>query len=70
MMTLLAQYPTIEEASIVQGMLKSYGIPAEIGDNAISSIFPAPDSGSGQISLYVDSENVSKASALLKAHGD
>lgn len=64
-MKLLATYDTDAIAYIDKGYLESNGIPAYVDQNAMSSIFPAPDAGTSEIGLFVDDENYDKARALL-----
>lgn len=69
-MTLLRSYDNPEEAYIVQGMLRNNGIDSNVSVNAASALFPAPDGGIGAADLYVADADASRASEILKAHGD
>lgn len=69
-MTLLQEYDTPQEAYIVKGMLEANGIKAYISESVASSLFPAPDSGTGTTAVYVDEDSLDKALELLKEHGD
>lgn len=52
-------------------MLSANGIEASVSADAISSIFPAPDAGTGRICLYVANENdLEPALKLLHERGE
>lgn len=69
-MTLLQEYDTPQEAYIVKGMLESNGIEAYASVSGMSSVFPAPDSGTGTTAVYVADDSVEKAGELLRRRGD
>lgn len=69
-MKTIANYPDTASASIVKGMLESYGIPSTIDNQAMSSLYPAPMSGSWSVSLLVNDEDYDRAMAHLDSHGD
>lgn len=69
-MKTLGQYDTPQEAYIVQGMLRSNGIEAEVQESVASSVFPAPDAGTGVTVLFVREKDYDKAAELLASHGD
>ena len=69
-MVLLQEYDTPQEAYIVKGMLEANGIEAYVSEDVASSVFPAPDAGTGSTSLYVEEKDLDEAVRLLKAHGD
>lgn len=69
-MVLLEEYDTPQEAYIVQGMLEANGIDASVSDNSFSSVFPAPDAGTGSVQLFVAEKDVEKARELLRLHHD
>lgn len=66
----IAEYSNAEEAMIVKGMLAGYGIEAEVDTNALSSIFPAPGSGTNISRLFVADSDAKRAEELLREHGD
>lgn len=69
-MTLLQEYDTPQEAYIVKGMLESNGIEAYVSVSGMSSVFPAPDSGTGTTAVYVSDGSIEKAREILRRHGD
>lgn len=69
-MVLLQEYDTPQEAYIVKGMLESHGIEAYISQSVLSSVFPAPDSGTGAVGVYVSEQSLEKAKNLLRQCGD
>lgn len=69
-MPLLATYPTTAEAHIVAGMLENHGLHVTIQQNAVSSLFPAPDSGTFGISLWVPDAELERARRLIEEHSD
>lgn len=69
-MTLLTQYASQDEATIVQGMLEANGIDCRMHTDALSTLFPAPGAGGTGVSLYVEPSDVQRARELLKEHGD
>ncbi len=69
-MTLLQEYDTPQEAYIVKGMLEANGIETYVSESGMSSVFPAPDSGTGTTSLYVAANMADKARKLLGERGD
>lgn len=64
-MKLLNIYDTEAIAYIDKGYLENNDIPAFVEHNAMSSVFPAPDSGTSSIGLFVDDENLPEAKRLL-----
>lgn len=64
-MKLLSQYDTLQEAHIVKGMLDANGIDSFVSENALSSVFPAPDAGTGITSLYVGDADYERAYRLV-----
>lgn len=64
-MKLLEIYDTEAIAYIDKGFLESNGIPAYVEQNAMSSVFPAPDSGTSSIGLFVDDDKLGAARELL-----
>lgn len=69
-MTLLQEYDTPQEAYIVKGMLEANGIEAFVSESGMSSVFPAPDSGTGTTAVYVADGSLDKARNLLQQRGD
>lgn len=67
-MYLLREYSEEPAAYIDLGLLKNYGIPAEVQNGAMSEIFPAPGAGTGSIALYVPDEYAEKAEKILSEH--
>lgn len=64
-MKLLQIYDTESAAYIDKGFLKNNDIPAYVEQNAMSSVFPAPDSGTSSIGLFVDDDKYEEARHLL-----
>ena len=69
-MTTIATFPDVMSASIAQGMLESNGIKAVIENQAMSSIYPAPLSGSSEVTLAVSDTDADRTTELLNEHGD
>ena len=69
-MTTIATFPDMMSASIAQGMLESNGIKTVLDNQAMSSLYPAPISGSSEVSLAVNDSDVRRAIGLLREHGD
>lgn len=69
-MVLLREYDTPQEAYIVKGMLEANGIESFISVSPISSVFPAPDAGTGTTAVYVPVQSMKEAQELLTEHGD
>lgn len=65
-MRLLREYSAEAPAYIDKGMLNANGVNSVIVENAVSSVFPAPDAGIGTVKLYVAASDYEKAKALLK----
>lgn len=65
-MKLLSTYNSEAAAYIDKGYLADNGIPTVVEEDAISSVFPAPDAGTSNICLYlINDEQFDKAKALL-----
>lgn len=64
-MILLDNYPNIEDASIVVGMLEDNGVPCYISDdnNLYVPVF-------GGVSVYVREEDLETARKLIADHDD
>lgn len=64
-MVTLSNYPNVQDASIVQGMLEANGIPSVISDqnNLYVPIF-------GGVSLMVREEDLERAQHLISTHHD
>lgn len=62
---ILDSFPTLQDASIVSGMLEANGIATFVSDrnNLYVPIF-------GGVDLYVDADNLEKARRLLEEHSD
>lgn len=69
-MTTIATFPDVMSASIAQGMLESNGIKTVIENQAMSSIYPAPLSGSSEVTLAVSDADAARATELLNKCGD
>ena len=52
-MELLKEYRTVADAYIDKGLLEENDINCVIIEDALSSIYPAPDAITGRIKLYV-----------------
>lgn len=68
-MTCVAEFDNPVEASIAQGMLESYGIPAIVDNGTILSVLPMPLTIGGA-RLMVNDSQASEAIDLLNRHGD
>lgn len=64
-MKMIRQYGSYDTAMIDKGYLESNGINCVVTANAISSIFPAPGAGTGDIELYVPEDKYKEAENLL-----
>jgi len=64
-MKLVREYPSVADAYIDKGMLETNGIECVISNNAMSEVFPAPDSGTGRVQLYVPDDKYNDARSLL-----
>lgn len=64
-MKLLKIYNTEAEAYIDKAYLADNGIEALVESNAMSSVFPAPDSGTSSIGIFVDDADFERAHALV-----
>lgn len=64
-MRLLNTYDSEATAFIDKGFLETHSIPAYVDHNAMSDVFPAPNSGSSSIGLYVDDDQLEAARRLL-----
>lgn len=69
-MTLLQEFDTPQQAYIVSGMLEANGIENSVSQSVMSSVFPAPDSGTGVSAIYVEKKDLERARQLLRAHHD
>lgn len=64
-MILFKDYRTEAEAYIDKGLLEDNGINCVIMEDALTSIYPAPDSTMGRVSLYIEDDKVEEACRLL-----
>lgn len=64
-MVLFKDYRTEVEAYIDKGLLEDNGINCVIMEDALTSIYPAPDSTMGRVLLYVEEDKVEEACRLL-----
>lgn len=69
-MPVLATYTEPAEAHIVAGMLQSHGLHPVIQQGAMSSLYPAPLSGSFPIAVLIPQAEEQEALALLRQHHD
>lgn len=67
--TAIGSFSSSEEAYIVKGMLESNGIPVNMLNATISSVYPMTDTWA-PITLEVPSEFKTDALRLLGQHGD
>lgn len=65
-MVLFKDYRTEAEAFIDKGLLEDNGIACVVLENALTSIYPAPDSTMGRVSLYIEDGKEKEALELLK----
>lgn len=65
-MKLLKIYNTETEAYIDKGFLADNGIESVVESNAMSSVFPAPDSGTSSIGIFVEDTDYDRAKSLLR----
>lgn len=52
-MELLKEYRSAADAYIDKGLLEENGINCVVTEDALSTVFPTPDSATGRIKLYV-----------------
>jgi type III secretory pathway lipoprotein EscJ len=64
----VAEYPTRDEAEVVQGLLTSAGIEASVSADDAGGAFPFVLSGGAQV--LVDESDVEAASELLASQPD
>lgn len=69
-MKAIRQYADASSAYIAEGLLKSYNINCMVEESIASSVFPAPDAGIGQTTLYVSDSDADQAERLLREHND
>lgn len=69
-MRIVATFPDIVSANIVQGMLENHGIASVIDNQAMSSLYPTPLSGNWELRLMVNDKDYDEARQLLDEHGD
>ena len=66
----LRTYDTAQQAYIVCGMLEANGVHCTVSTDAMETVFPAPGSGTGAATVYVDASQRAEAESLLAEHGD
>lgn len=64
-MKIVKEYPTVTDAYIDKGMLETNGISCYVNESSMSEVFPAPDSGTGRVQLYVSEQDFESARKLL-----
>ena len=69
MWTTIASFSSPEEAYIVKGMLESNGIPVELSNATISSVYPMTDTWA-PVELMVPDTAAEKARSLMADHRD
>ena len=69
MWTTIASSSSPEEAYIVKGMLESNGIPVELSNATISSVYPMTDTWA-PVELMVPDTEAEKARSLMADHRD
>ncbi|MCH5219295.1 MAG: DUF2007 domain-containing protein [Muribaculaceae bacterium] len=64
-MTPLSNFPTLQDAAIIQGMLEANGIPSVLSDqnNLYVPVF-------GGVTILVREQDLDKAIELLRDHND
>lgn len=65
-MELFKEYRSAADAYIDKGLLEDNGINCVVIEDALSSIYPTPDSVTGRIKLYVDDGMLQISRELLK----
>lgn len=65
-MVLFKDYRTEADAYVDKGLLEENGIECVILSNALTSIYPAPDSTMGRVSLYIEEGKEKEALELLQ----
>lgn len=60
-------YSTLPEAYIDKGFLDNHGLHAQVQEQALSELFPAPGAGLGSISLLVPENEAAEAVKLLES---
>lgn len=70
MFTPIRTYNTIQEAYIVQGLLVSQGIEAQVQGAESNSVFPSLDENGGAATVYVQQNQLQQAERVLQSHHD
>lgn len=65
-MVLFKDYRTEADAYVDKGLLEENGIECVVLNNALTSIYPAPDSTMGRVSLYIEEGKEKEALELLQ----
>lgn len=58
-------YRTSADAHVDKGLLEENDINCVILDSTLSTIYPAPDSAIGRVSLYIEDDKAEQAKSLL-----
>lgn len=64
-MILFKHYGALSEAYIEKGLLEENGINCVVIEDALTSIYPAPDAMAERISLYIDADKLEQAQTIL-----
>lgn len=65
-MVLLKDYCSEFEAYVDKGLLEDNGINCVVYEDALASLYPAPDLALGRIKLYIDDDKLELANRLLE----
>ncbi len=69
METIVARFSTEPDAFIAKGMLSDHGIEARVATNNMATLYGAGSTWS-PVELYVDSDDLARATELLHEHGN
>ena len=64
--TIIATFSSVEDGYIVKGMLESNGIPVELNNTTISSVYPMTDTWA-PLELMVPADRADEARSLINA---
>lgn len=64
--TIVATFSSVEDSYIVKGMLESNGIPVELNNATISSVYPMTDTWA-PLELMVPADRADEARSLINA---
>lgn len=65
----VGRFPSLQAAELAAGMLRTNGVPCEVGGGTLASVLPLTDTWT-PIELIVPQECAARARELLASHGD